>query len=82
MIEVLIEVAQAQEKICDYPTPTVRIQGFGESGIDLQLRGWIDEPQDRGLTKHLLYMEIHKTFKEHNLEIPYPKRDINITSNN
>jgi len=28
-----------------------------------------------------LYMEIHKTFKEHNLEIPYPKRDINITGN-
>jgi len=82
VIEVLIEVAQAQEKVCDYPTPMIRIQGFGESGIDLQLRGWIDEPQDRGLTKHLLYMEIHKAFKEHDLEIPYPKRDINITSNN
>ena len=81
VFEVLIKVAKGQEKLCKHPTPIVRVVGFGESGIDLQLRGWIDEPQDRGLTQHLLYMEIHRAFKEHNLEIPYPKRDLNITGN-
>jgi len=81
VIEVLIKVAKAQEKLCKHPTPIVRVVGFGESGIDLQLRGWIDEPQDRGVTQHLLFMEIHRAFKEHNLEIPYPKRDLNITDN-
>ena len=81
VIKVLVEVAEAQEKVCEYPAPIVRVIGFGESGIDLQLRGWIDEPQDRGFTQHILYMEIHKAFKQHNLEIPYPKRDINITGN-
>lgn len=78
VIEVLVQVAQAQEKVCQHPSPQVRVRGFGESGINLQLRGWIDEPQDRGRTMHMLYLEIHKAFKEHNIEIPYPQRDINI----
>ena len=81
VIDVLVKIAEGQDKICKHPAPIVRVIGFGESGIDLQLRGWIDEPQDRGATQHALYMEIHKTFREHNLEIPYPKRDINIIGN-
>jgi len=81
VVEVLIGIAKTQETLCEHPAPAVRVIGFGESGIDLQLRGWIDEPQDRGSTQHALYMKIHKTFKERNLEIPYPKRDLNIIGN-
>jgi len=51
-------------------------RGFGESGINIQLMGWIEEPKDRGRVMHMLYKQIHSSFKEHNLEIPYPKRDI------
>lgn len=78
--QVLMDLAQSQEGLCDFPAPRVRVRGFGESGINIQLMGWIEEPKDRGRVTHLMYKEIHQTFRQENLEIPYPKRDINIVA--
>jgi len=77
---VLMNLVNAQKEIRKHPAPRVRVRGFGDSGINLQLMGWIDEPQDRGRISHMLYKQIHATFKEHGLEIPYPKRDLTIVS--
>ncbi|GAA6137835.1 hypothetical protein NBRC116583_15820 [Arenicella sp. 4NH20-0111] len=78
--QVLMDLAQSQDDLCDFPAPRVRVRGFGESGINIQLMGWIEEPKDRGRVTHLMYKEIHQTFRQENLEIPYPKRDINIVA--
>lgn len=77
---VLGDIADKEDEICAYPSPRVRVRGFADSGINLQLMGWIDKPEDRGRITHMLYMTVHRRFREENLEIPYPKRDINITS--
>ena len=74
----LLALAQEHDEICSFPTPRVRVRGFGDSGINIQLLGWINEPRDRGRIMHMLFKDIHRTFKEHNLEIPYPKRDLHI----
>ena len=71
--DVLIGVAEAESSVCKYPAPNVRFQAFADSGINVELRCWIDNPADRGRIRHLLFMEVHKAFNEHNLEIPYPK---------
>jgi len=76
--EVLMNLANAHKEIKAHPAPRVRFRGFGESGVDVQLMGWIDEPRDRGRILHTLYKQIHASFREHNLEIPYPKRDLTI----
>ncbi len=78
--EVLLNMVNKQDEIRKHPAPRVRFRGFGDSGINLQLMGWINEPQDRGRISHQLYKEIHKTFRDHNLEIPYPKRDLTIVN--
>lgn len=75
---VLQKIAQDNSEICDFPPPRVRVRGFGEHGVNTQLMGWIEQPKDRGRIMHLLYKQIHRSFKEHNLEIPYPKRDVYI----
>ena len=80
--EVLMTIAQEHEEICEYPAPRVRVRSFGDSGINLQLMGWIKEPKDRGRVTHLLYKNIHRTFKDRDLEIPYPKRDIYVSQQN
>ena len=74
--ELLISIAQDHEDICSYPAPRVRVRSFGDSGINIQLMGWIEEPKDRGRVTHLLYKQIHRSFNEKGLEIPYPKRDL------
>jgi len=76
--QVLMNLINDQDEIRKHPVPRVRFRGFGDSGINLQLMGWIDEPRDRGRISHMLYKEIHRTFQEQGLEIPYPKRDVTI----
>ncbi len=71
--EVLMQVAQEQENICDYPAPRIRFRNFAASGVDVQLMGWIDEPEKRGLTIHLVIKAIHRAFDRHDIEIPYPR---------
>ncbi len=78
--KVLMSLAQDHSEICSFPAPRVRVRGFGESGIDIQLMGWINEPKDRGRIMHTMFKGIHRSFKEHNLEIPFPKRDLHIIS--
>ncbi len=80
--EVLAKLALEHPEICSYPAPRVRVRSFGDSGINLQLMGWIEEPKDRGRITHLLYKNIHSTFKELDLEIPYPKRDVYLSQQN
>ncbi len=71
--EILMEIAQNEEKICDHPAPRVRFRNFGASGINIQLMGWINEPESRGLIIHLVMKAIHRAFDQHNIEIPYPR---------
>ncbi len=59
--------------------PRVLIKNFGESGIDLELGVWISDPEGgQANLRSELYMEIWKNFRAGGIEIPYPRRDINI----
>jgi len=71
--DVLMAVADAEPEICKYPTARVRFRGFADSGINVELLGWINRPEDRGRLKHVLFMAIHQAFKDNDIEIPYPR---------
>ena len=71
--DVLLKVAEDEPEICDYPAPRVRFRSFGDSGINVELLGWIDHPEDRGRLSHVLFMAVHKAFKDNDLEFPYPR---------
>lgn len=76
--DLLMKIAYEEDKVSQYPSPRVRIRGFADSGISIQLMGWISRPEDRGMVTHILYMKIHQAFREADIEIPYPKREIKI----
>ncbi|OFY41652.1 MAG: mechanosensitive ion channel protein MscS [Bacteroidetes bacterium GWF2_40_14] len=77
----LIEVAKENPGVLETPEPHVRFDEFGESSLRFQIMVWtseyIDKPKD---LKSELYFAIFKKFKEHNIEIPFPQRDIHIRS--
>ena len=59
--------------------PDAEIAGFGESGIDILVEFWmegVDDGENR-VGADLLHM-IWNTLKEHDIEIPYPHRDVRI----
>ncbi|HAJ71124.1 MAG TPA: mechanosensitive ion channel protein MscS, partial [Methylophilaceae bacterium] len=57
----------------------VFIKGFGESGIDLMLSFWIADPeQGSAALQSELYYQIWVEFKNKNIVIPYPQREIRL----
>ena len=57
--------------------PVCHLVGFGDSSLDFVLRFWINDPQN-GVTniKGLVLLGLWDTFRKHDIEIPYPHRQI------
>lgn len=76
---VLLEVAAANPDVLENPAPGVRLMEFGDSGLGFELRVWSTTLiQKRGLLTSSLNVAIYQTFREHNIEIPYPRRNVQI----
>ena len=73
---VMLGVAESEPLVLDEPAPRVRLRRFGDSGLDLELLAWIDQPEARGLALHLLGSAVYRRFRQEGIEIPYPKRDL------
>jgi MscS family membrane protein len=76
--EVLMEVAAASTHVAKDPEPRVRFRAFGDSSLDFQLMGWIDEPVLRGRALDELNVGVYKAFAKHEIEIPFPQRDVHL----
>jgi small-conductance mechanosensitive channel len=76
---VLQEVAAANPDVLETPPPAVRLMEFGDSGLGFELRVWSTTLiHRRGLLTSALNFAIYRTFRENNIEIPYPRRDVQI----
>jgi small-conductance mechanosensitive channel len=79
--KLLIEVADSNAGVLQNPPPDVLFENFGDSSLDFNLRVWTDEYSDKPkVLKSQLYYAIFKKFKEHQVEIPYPQRDLHLRS--
>ena len=62
--------------------PRVLLNAFADSGINLELIVWIDDPEEgQANLRSELYLSIWRDFKAAGIEIPYPRRDIHIIKN-
>ncbi|MDH4110622.1 MAG: mechanosensitive ion channel [Gammaproteobacteria bacterium] len=75
----MTDAARAHPRVEGSPEPVGRVTGFGESGIDLELRYWIRDPED-GINniRSDLYLAIWDAFKDAGISIPYPQRDVHL----
>lgn len=60
------------------PPPLLFFLGYGESSIDFELLVSIEHPELTIRTKSDLYYILWEVFAKHNIEIPYPQRDLNL----
>ena len=70
------DIANENESVCEEPAPRVRIRGFGDNSINLELLGWIKQPAERGAIVHALAREVITRFRRENIQIPFPQRDL------
>lgn len=75
------EAAGRPARVLSDPAPVCHLSDFGESSLDFLLRFWIRDPQDGVANiRGEVMLELWDTFKNHDIKIPYPHRQIIIES--
>ncbi len=80
-LALLREAANANPRVLADPPPATRLMNFGDNGIELELRVWIQDPE-AGLAnvRSDINIAIWRAFKQAGIVIPYPQRDLHIVS--
>lgn len=77
--KILLEVAEENKGILKRPEPDVLFHEYGDSALVFILRVWTGEYISKpDVLKSQLYYAAFKKFKENNIEIPFPQRDLHI----
>jgi small-conductance mechanosensitive channel len=74
------EVADESDHVLKIPQPVVHLVSFGDSSWNMQLRCWIADPKEHPSIRSEINCEIVRKFRENNVEIPYPQRDLHVRS--
>jgi small-conductance mechanosensitive channel len=76
-MQILIDASEASGRVLRDPAPAARLMGFGEHGIDLELRVWIYDPQEGvANVRSDINLNIWKRFREAGITIPFPQHDL------
>lgn len=75
----LTESTTESPRVLDNPPPAVRITDISNSGITIELRFWIRDPEDGlGNIQSEIYKRILPKFREHGISLPNEGRDVEI----
>lgn len=75
---ILLGCASAHSNISNNPAPFVRFNDFGNSSLDFQLYFWTENSFRVENTKSDLRFMIDDKFRENNVTIPFPQRDLHL----
>lgn len=67
-----------EPEVAREPSPQVNLNSFGDSGLNVELRVWIEDPARRDAIIDKLNTRVYKAFAAAGIEIPFPQRDIHI----
>ncbi len=76
--KVLLDCAHEVETISKVQLPFVRFNNFGDSSLDFQLIFYTEDSFRVENTKSALRFKIEDKFRTHNIQIPFPQRDVYI----
>lgn len=80
--KLMLEAAQESSRVLTSPEPRVLLRGFGDSSVDFEVRLWISDPEEGiGGVQSDVLKRIWRLFKDNDIELPLPQRDLNIRNN-
>ena len=74
--KILLDIAQENGHVIKYPSPFVRFTDFGSSSLDFELFFWSNDFNNIDNFCSDMRFEIDARFREANIEIPFPQRDV------
>jgi small-conductance mechanosensitive channel len=73
----MLAVAQAHPRVLKTPEPAALLLEFADSGMNLELGFWIQDPEAGSLSvRSELNVALLEKFRAQGIEIPYPRRDV------
>jgi len=80
-MQLCVEAAQMVPRVLLDPEPKCQLKRFGDSALDLELRVWLEDPENgRGNLISEVLLNVWDRFQENNIEIPYPQQDLHLRS--
>ncbi len=76
----LREVLAEHVDVLAEPEPRVFFIEFGDSSLNFLIFAWVDSPSKRLTTLSDLHFAIDAAFRENDIEIPFPQRDLHLRS--
>ncbi len=74
--ELLLQSAYQEPKVLTQPSPQVLFTGFGDNSLNLELKIWVNPIDQEPEIRSNLNFNIEHIFRQHNIIIPFPQRDI------
>ena len=79
--DLILEAATDSPRVLTEPPPACLLSGFGDNSVNLELRVWLNDPQNGvGSLKSNLLWGIWHRFREQGIELPFPQRDLYLKS--
>ena len=79
--ELCLEAMDEVPRILKEPEPVCHLQDFADSSVNLEVRFWINDPANgRSNVISEMMFRVWGKFHEHDIEIPYPQRDLHLRS--
>ena len=80
VISSLLDVARGNAYVYNDPPPAALFMGFGDSTLNFELRVFAGTVLDRAILAHELHMAINSLFRERDIEIAFPQRNVHLDS--
>ncbi len=78
-LSLMEEAGRSHARVLKEPAPLAMLKAFGDSGIDLELYVWIEDPEaGRGNLRSDINLALWKNFAARGISIPFPQREIRI----
>ena len=79
--DLMLQAAGDTPRVLPDPKPSCYLLSFGDNAVNLELRVWINDPQNGiGSVKSYLHWAIWRRFKEHGIDLPFPQREVHLKS--
>lgn len=77
--KLMMQAAGESPRVLKVPPPSVWLRGFGENAIEHEILAWIADPEAGiGSVQSEILLRLWHLFREHNIEVPFPQRDIRV----
>ncbi len=78
----LLKAANEHQSVLKNPAPTVLFMNFGDSALEFRLIFTLNNSFEAIMPKSDLRFKINELFKENNITIPFPQRDVHLYNTN